>query len=224
MNTIESLIQAEELAIQLFDEIEKIGLIKAGKTENQLNSEIFELAKQLFGIEKYWHKRIVRAGKNTIFPYRENPPDLLIADEDILFLDFGPIFEEWEADLGRTYVLGENKDYLKMKADVETTWNEGYEYYKKHRNELIAADFYHFCCQTAKKIGWKFGHIHCGHLIGKFPHERIQGEETLNYIHPDNKSAMSEPDKMGNERFWIYEIHLVDKNESFGGFYEQLLR
>jgi hypothetical protein len=35
---------------------------------------------------------------------------------------------------------------------------------------------------------------------------------------------MSEPDKMGNERFWIYEIHLVDKTESFGGFYEQLLR
>jgi len=224
MNIVESLINAEELAIQLFNEIENRGLIQAGKSENKLNTEIFDLAKEMFGIEKYWHKRIVRAGKNTIFPYRENPADLIVQEEDILFLDFGPVFEEWEADLGRTYVLGENTQMLKMKEDVEIAWNEGYEFYKKNRNGLIAADFYRFTCEVAKKLGWKFGHIHCGHLIGKFPHERIQGEETLNYIHPDNNHLMSEPDKMGNERFWIYEIHLVDKTESFGGFYEQLLR
>jgi Xaa-Pro aminopeptidase len=224
MNIVESLINAEELAIQLFNEIENRGLIQAGKSENKLNTEIFELAKEMFGIEKYWHKRIVRAGKNTIFPYRENPADLIVQEEDILFLDFGPVFEEWEADLGRTYVLGENTQMRKMKEDVEIAWNEGYEFYKKNRKGVIAADFYRFTCEVAKKLGWKFGHIHCGHLIGKFPHERIQGEETLNYIHPDNNHLMSEPDKMGNERFWIYEIHLVDKTESFGGFYEQLLR
>jgi Xaa-Pro aminopeptidase len=224
MNTIELLINAEELAIQLFNEIENRGLIQAGKSENKLNTEIFELAKEMFGIEKYWHKRIVRAGKNTIFPYRENPADLIIQEEDILFLDFGPVFEDWEADLGKTYVLGENAQMLKMKADVETAWYEGYEFYKKNRNGLIAADFYKFTCDLAKKLGWKFGHIHCGHLIGKFPHERIQGEETLNYIHPENLKSMSDPDKSGNERFWIYEIHLIDKTESFGGFFEQLLR
>ena len=224
MNTIELLIEAEENAILLFAEIENRGLIQAGKSENKLNKEIFELAKEMFGIEKYWHKRIVRAGKNTIFPYRENPADLIIQEEDILFLDFGPVFEDWEADLGKTYVLGENAQMLKMKADVETAWYEGHEFYKKNRNGLIAADFYKFTCDHAKKLGWKFGHIHCGHLIGKFPHERIQGEETLNYIHPENLKSMSDPDKSGNERFWIYEIHLIDKTESFGGFFEQLLR
>lgn len=224
MNTFELLIEAEENAILLFAEIENRGLIQAGKSENKLNTEIFELAKEMFGIEKYWHKRIVRAGKNTIFPYRENPADLIIQEEDILFLDFGPVFEDWEADLGKTYVLGENVQMLKMKADVETAWYEGYEFYKKNRNGLIAADFYKFTCDLAKKLGWKFGHIHCGHLIGKFPHERVQGEETLNYIHPENLKSMSDPDKSGNERFWIYEIHLIDKTESFGGFFEQLLR
>ncbi len=224
MNTIELLIEAEENAMLLFAEIENRGLIQAGKTENKLNTEIFELAKEMFGIEKYWHKRIVRAGKNTIFPYRENPADLIIQEEDILFLDFGPVFEDWEADLGKTYVLGENTQMLKMKADVETAWYEGYEFYKKNREGLIAADFYKFTSDLAEKLDWKFGHIHCGHLIGKFPHERIQGEETLNYIHPENLNKMSDPDKSGNERFWIYEIHLLDKTESFGGFFEQLLR
>jgi Xaa-Pro dipeptidase len=35
-----------------------------------------------------------------------NPPDRVIDPDDIAFADFGPIFEDFEADLGRTYVLG----------------------------------------------------------------------------------------------------------------------
>lgn len=46
---------------------------------------IAELALELFGIRKYWHKRIVRAGTNTLFPYRENPPNLPINADDIFF-------------------------------------------------------------------------------------------------------------------------------------------
>jgi Xaa-Pro dipeptidase len=100
------LIEAEEKAAELFQIAEGRGLIRAGKTERQLNEEIFALAKELFGIEKYWHKRIIRSGPNTLEPYNENPPDLVIQENDILFFDFGPIFEDWEADFGRTYVIG----------------------------------------------------------------------------------------------------------------------
>ena len=38
---------------------------------------------------------------------------LVIQEGDILFFDFHPVFEGWEADLGRTYVLG--NDPLKLK-------------------------------------------------------------------------------------------------------------
>ena len=85
----------------------------------ELNQQIFELAFELFGIEKYWHKRIVRAGANTLKPYDENPPDLLIKDDDIIFFDFGPIFEDWEADFGRTYVIGNDPYKIKLKNDIE---------------------------------------------------------------------------------------------------------
>jgi hypothetical protein len=30
----------------------------------------------------------------------------MVGEEDTLFLDLGPVFEEWEADFGRTFVLG----------------------------------------------------------------------------------------------------------------------
>ena len=62
----------------------------------------------MFGVSRHWHKRIVRAGPNTLQPYRENPPDRVIGADDIVFCDFGPIFEEWEADFGRTFVLGDD--------------------------------------------------------------------------------------------------------------------
>ena len=53
-----------------------------------------------------------------------NPPDLIIQKDEILFLDFGPVFNGWEADLGRTYVVGNDPLKLKLKRDVEAAWKE----------------------------------------------------------------------------------------------------
>ena len=177
----------------------------------------------MFGIKKYWHKRIVRSGKNTLLPYKENPPNLTIQKDDILFFDFGPVFDDWEADVGKTYVVGNNAKKLKLKQDVEAAWHEGKAFYQKNKETLTGADFYNYTKELAQKYGWKYGNHHCGHLIGNFPHETILGEEETNYIHPNNHELMSDLDKNGNERFWIYEIHLVDEELEIGGFFEQLV-
>ena len=75
----------------------------------------------------------------------------------------------------------------------------------------------------AKNYGWRLGQEHCGHLIGNFPHELIQGEEVVNYIHPHNSGRMRDFDLKGNPRDWILEIHFVDEEREIGGFFEQLL-
>ena len=222
-NTIIKLIDAEEKALKLFDAIQSEGFITAGKTEKELNEEVFRLADEMFSIKKYWHKRIVRAGENTLLPYNKNPPDLTLQNDDILFFDFGPVFEKWEADIGRTYVIGNDQDKIKLMNDVELAWKEGKRFYDENKDSITGADFYNYTKEMVKSYGWEYGNIHCGHLIGNFPHERIQGEKTRNYIHPDNNFLMSEKDKKGNERYWIYEIHLVDYEKKIGGFYEQLV-
>lgn len=222
-NALESLILAEQKALHLFQQIEDRKLIQAGKTEKELNQEVYQLAFEMFGIKKYWHKRIVRSGKNTLLPYRENPEILVLKNDDVLFFDFGPVFDEWEADFGRTFVLGDDPLKLKLQRDIELAWNEGKAFYDKHKNELTGADFYAFTIHLAQKYGWEYGNEHCGHLIGNFPHEKIIGEEVINYIHPENDTLMSEKDKNGNERFWIYEIHFVDPIAEIGGFYEQVV-
>ena len=223
IESLQHLVEAEAKAAHLFEQIDSCGLIKAGKTERELNEEIFELAFQLFGIKKYWHKRIVRSGKNTLLPYRENPPDLILQSDDILFFDFGPVFDEWEADFGRTYVIGNNEKKLKLKRDVELAWLEGKSFYDSNKDRLRGSEFYQFTKDLANSYGWEYGNNHCGHLIGNFPHEKIVGEEIINYIHPENNQLMNAPDKNGNERFWIYEIHFVDEAAGIGGFFEQLV-
>ncbi|MCK5823201.1 MAG: aminopeptidase P family protein [Bacteroidales bacterium] len=220
---INNLIEAEKKARLLFKTIEDRNLIIEGKTERQLNTEIVNLAFELFGIKKFWHKRIVRCGENTLLPYKENPPVLTIQKNDIIFLDFGPVFDDWEADIGKTYIIGNNEKKLKLKQDIELAWKEGKKYYDKHKNELTGADFYKYTKQLAKKYGWDYDNNYCGHLIGNFPHEKIIGEEEINYIHPNNDKLMCDKDKFGNERFWIYEIQFIDKELKIGGFFEQLL-
>jgi len=220
---LNELIIAEEKAKNLFREIENRQLIQSGLTEKDIKQRVSDLAQELFGVKKYWHKRIVRAGKNTVLPYKHNPENLTLQEDDILFLDFGPVFEGWEADLGRTFVLGNNQKKLKLKTDIESAWHDGKIFYLENKENITGNQLYDYSTQLAKKYGWKFGNNHSGHLIGNFPHEKLQGEDIVNYIHPDNHTKMSNADKNNEDRFWIYEIHFIDDELQIGGFFEQLL-
>jgi Xaa-Pro aminopeptidase len=120
---------AEQKAKDLFNTAKARGLIIPGKSEKQLCDEIIQIAKDDFGIEDHWHKKIVRTGINTLQPFIADPPDLLIQKDDILFFDFHPIYQGWEADLGRTYVLGKDPLKLKLKKDVEAAWHEANAWY-----------------------------------------------------------------------------------------------
>ena len=217
-----NLIDAEDKASTLFSEIENRKLIASGKSENTLNKEIFKLAYEMYGIKKYWHKRIVRAGANTLHPYKENPQNLTIEDDDIVFIDFGPIFDEWEADFGRTYVLGDDKYKHKLKLDISLAWEDCKKYFDSKKS-ISGANLYAYAVECAKKYGWEFGGEIAGHLIGHFPHEKLDEEDKTNYIHPDNHVNMFDPDGEGLKRNWILEIHFIDKSKQIGGFYEQLL-
>jgi len=219
---IEELRRAQEKAERLFREIEARRLIRPGITEGALNEEIYALAKEMYGITTYWHKRIVRAGKNTLKPYAENPPDLMIDDDDILFLDLGPVFEDWEADFGRTFVLGSDPMKHKLRNDVGAAFAAGKKYFRENPN-IIACELYQHAEALAEQFGWEFGGTIAGHLIGQFPHERIADDKVTLYVHPASRLPMRSLDEKGRPRHWILEIHFVDRKREIGGFYEELL-
>ncbi len=119
------LLEAQEKAAALFDEMERRRMIRAGVAESVLNREVHQLAADLYDVRRHWHKRIVRSGPNTLHPYRANPPDRTVDDDDILFLDLGPVFAEWEADFGRTYVLGDDSVKHRLRDDLAAVWADG---------------------------------------------------------------------------------------------------
>jgi len=222
MDRAAALRQAQEKADQLFIGAENEGLIRPNALESQINKDIYNLAERMFGISTYWHKRIVRAGHNTLAPYDENPPDLVVGEDDILFLDLGPVFEQWEADFGRTFVLGSDPVKLKLRDDIGKAFIAGKQYFKNHP-DCTGAELFRHAQTLAKEYGWEFGGPIAGHLIGQFPHERIAGDKITLYIHPDNPNRLRDLDAEGQERHWILEIHFVDRARQIGGFYEQLL-
>jgi Xaa-Pro dipeptidase len=216
------LLEAQNKAEALFLEVDRLRLIRPGITEGELNAAIYSLAKEMYGISTYWHKRIVRAGANTLLPYDENPPDLMLKDDDILFLDLGPVFEEWEADFGRTFVLGNDPMKLKLREDVGLAFAEGKKYFEEN-SEVLSSELFAYAEGLAARFGWEFGGPIAGHLVGQFPHERIAGDKVHLYVHPESDLRMRDLDEQGQKRHWILEIHFVDRALGIGGFFEELL-
>jgi Xaa-Pro aminopeptidase len=216
------LLDAEAKAKELFDAVKQRGILAPGVRETEASDAIRDLAGELFGVRRFWHKRIVRAGENTLEPYRHNPPDRVIAADDIAFVDFGPIFEEWEADFGRTYVLGGDPVKQRLRDDLPVVFDAGRRYFDEHP-DITGAQLYTRMQRLAEEAGWEFGGPHSGHLVGQFPHETIAGDKIESYIAPGSDAPMRRRDRTGQLCHWILEVHLVDRAGKIGGFYEQLL-
>jgi Xaa-Pro dipeptidase len=214
--------RAQAKALKLFEAIERDGLIRPGLTERQVEDEIGALATREFGVGKHWHRRIVRAGRNSVTIAADNPPIRTIAENDIVYVDLGPVFEAWEADIGKSYVLGDDPEKHRLVADLPRIFETVAAYY--HKNPaMTGAALYAYAQQAAKNAGWRFGGQIAGHIVSEFAHAMIPGDKALNRIGPLNPKPMTDPDGKGRERHWILEIHLVAPDESFGGFYERLL-
>jgi Xaa-Pro dipeptidase len=217
-----ALIDAERNAEALFTEVVARGLVVAGKSERELSDEIRGLANDLFDVRRFWHKRIVRSGINTIEPYSSNPPDLRLQDDDIVFFDFGPLFDEWEADFGRTYVLGSDPLKRRLAEDLPRIWDLGRQHFASHP-DITGAELYSHVLDLIAEAGWGHGATHAGHLVGEFPHEKINGDDIDCYITHGSDDPMRRPDKAGHDCHWILEVHLIEPDRQFGGFFEQLL-
>jgi Xaa-Pro dipeptidase len=219
---LSALVAAEGRALSLLDAIEASGMIAAGRTEREVEQDIRALAADAFGIERHWHKRIVRCGANTLAIAGDNPPVLTIAADDTVFLDIGPVLGEWEADVGRTYVVGDDPERHALCRHLPILFDRVRDRFEAEP-DVTGAMLYAYACAEADHAGWIFGGEIAGHLVAEFPHARLPGDKAHRRIAPDNPTRMRDPDALGRVQHWILEIHLVAPDGSFGGFYERLL-
>jgi len=213
---------AEVKALAMFDAIEAAGLVAPGRTEGEVARDIFALAEARFGVAQHWHRQIVRAGANTLTTAADYPDELVIGADDTVYVDLGPVFEEWEADIGRTYAVGDDPQKHRLAADLPRVFEQVQAHYRA-TPDITGAELYAFAQTAADEAGWVFGGAIAGHWVGEFPHNRWPGERDFKAIWPANTAPLRTPDHLGRERNWILEIHLVDRARTFGGFYERLL-
>ncbi|KAI1208627.1 Creatinase/aminopeptidase [Annulohypoxylon truncatum] len=216
------LLDAQSKAVSLFAEIEE-KLIRPGISEKQLSDEIHALGEERHGVRTHWHKRVVRSGPNTLLPFEDNPPDRVIGADDILYVDLGPVFEKYEADFARTFVLGDDPEKIRLRDSLEPTWKRVKERFDAESKSMTGGRLYEIAQEEARDAGWEFGAWLAGHLVGQFPHERVPKDQTKLYITEGNDELMDVEGKDGFKRHWILEIHLRDNANNRAAFFEQLL-
>jgi len=218
----QALADAQRKAEDLFAEVVDSGLIRAGVLESELSAAVHDLARKRFGVRRHWHKRVVRCGPNTVLTYHADPPDRRTMEDDVVYLDFGPLFEAWEADYGKTYVIGNDPLKHKLVADIDAALLRGKRKFMEDPT-LTAGGLYDYVCTLAIEAGWEFAAPTAGHLIGHFPHETAPADPKRLSIRHGNSTDLRERDAKGARRHWILEIHFVNHAHTFGGFCEELL-
>lgn len=217
-----ALISSEARGLALLDAIEAEEIIRAGRTELEIERDIFAIAARDFGVTTHWHDRVVRAGVNTLCVAGQPAPDRMVEADDIVFLDLGPVFGDWEADVGRSYAVGSDVERQRLVADLPIVFDAVRARFDADP-DMTGAGLFAVAVEEAEARGWRFGGKIAGHLVGRYPFARSPAGKDGGRANPANTQRMRDPDPKGQRRHWILEIHLVAPDGRYGGFYERLL-
>jgi hypothetical protein len=218
----QNLLAAQTKAWQLLAEIERRQFLVVGATEKQITEKIYDLALELFGTKKHWHKRIVRTGVNSALSFHANPPDCELKKDDLVYLDLGPVFDEFEGDIGKTYLLGNDPEKQQLLDDLDSIWQQTKSYYLS-RPSMTGAALWWQVQKLTNETKWKYGSAIAGHIISEFSHKQKYGDSPTHRINELNQSPMNAPHPDGKPRHWILELHIVEPQLKYGAFFEDLL-
>ena len=183
--------------------------IRTGMTEE----EGLEVARQVLredGLLRGWHGIKLRFGENTTLTYRlPSQPGVVLGDDDIYFVDIGPVWKDWEGDGGATFTTGGDPDMKRIARDVKAVFDAVAARWQSER--LTGEALYRVAVTEAETRGWQLNLEMTGHRISEFPHK----------AHYDG--ALIEQNFVPSPDLWILEIQLRHPTRPFGAFYEDLL-
>lgn len=183
-------------------------LIRPGMTEEDAHLLYKKLCSE-FPVEKQWHPPKLRFGPNTLKNFKDASDSYVLQEEDLFFIDIGPVIHGHEADYGETFAIGSVYDYKNIADTAQKIFHEVGNFWLKDRCD--GTTLYEFAKSRANHYGYDLNMGSDGHRIGDFPH----------HIH--FKGAIIECPEVIIPNAWILEIHLYDKKRKFGAFYEDIL-
>jgi Xaa-Pro aminopeptidase len=183
--------------------------ISVGMVEEDARAMAREVLKSL-EMRRGWHHIITRLGPNTTKDFMAlSEPGVVLQPNDIFFIDIGPIYGDTEGDAGETFVVGDDPEHHRAKADVREIWEEVRA--KWFATGATGHELYDFAQEAAVRRGWKLNLDLSGHRLSDFPHS----------AHYDG--SLADVSFRPNPNLWVLEIAIAHPDRQFGAFYEDLL-
>lgn len=199
--------QAQSKALDCLQQI--ANALSPGMRETAATAIALDVLQQA-GAEQHWHPPIIRFGRNTAKIYSEpSAPDTCLQDNDIFFIDLGPVFAGHEADVGATFCLGQNPVHHRVQQAVQTVFAQVAAHWRA--TGCSGAALYQFAADAAAALGMELNHQIKGHRVGDFPH-KLYASGQLGGCEGAVRSGI-----------WVLEIQLLDPDSGYGGFAEQVL-
>jgi Xaa-Pro aminopeptidase len=190
-----------------------IGAISAKIAPGMTEEDAVEMARDILGemgMRKGWHRVIVRFGANTTKDFMaESEPGVVLREQDIFFLDIGPVYGDTEGDAGQTFVFGDDPEHHKAASDVRLLWDEVREQWLMAG--LTGTALYDYAVKRAGELGWELNLDLSGHRLGDFPHEALYD------------GSLADAGIRPRPNLWVLEIAIRHRTRPFGAFYEDLL-
>jgi len=191
-------------AVQRIAEEIRPGMTQAGATE--LAAKVL----RQMGIQRLWHPTHVRFGGDTLKTFKEAGDDQkTLGDNDIFFIDIGPVWDGHEGDAGDTFVVGSDPEMAACAEAARWLWCEVSERWRQDR--LSGEALYRFAAERAQALGWRLNLDVKGHRVCDFPHAIYKA------------GKLSDFGLCPATGIWVLEIQIAHPERPFGAFYEDLL-
>ncbi|MBO9714599.1 M24 family metallopeptidase [Sphingomonas sp.] len=162
------------------------------------------------GMLRGWHAPHVRFGINTLKQFGEpSEPGVVLGQEDIFFLDIGPVWQGHEGDAGETFVVGRDPEMHRAARDVKAVFDTTRTRWLA--DGLSGLELYRFAEREAGRLGWALNLELGGHRLSDFPHAVV------------HDGALLEADYAPSAGLWVLEIQIRHPSRPFSAFHEDLL-
>lgn len=184
-------------------------LIRPGMTEAEAVALGMQVLADL-GMELAWHPLLVRFGADTLKIYSDRATgEAVLGEDDIYFIDMGPVFGGHEGDVGQTFTTGGDAEMQACARDVKVLfdrvkaiWDGG---------KVAGRALYDAAQEQAKALGWVLNLDIKGHRVSDYPHAVHKG------------GNLGDFDAVPAPGLWILEMQIRHPTRPFGAFYEDLL-
>lgn len=162
------------------------------------------------GMERAWHPLLIRFGADTLKIFSDRSQgDAVLGENDIFFIDMGPVFLGHEGDVGATFTVGNDEEMqacanaVRVLFDrVRAIWNHG---------AVSGRALYERAEEEARAMGWVLNLDIRGHRVSDYPHSVHRG------------GNLGDFDAEPGSGLWILEMQIRHPTRPFGAFHEDLL-